>query len=170
MPILEVEKIQPYLQRIQMTDPFSALGIAALAFLGHFAQSEPGKKFIESIVGKLGEKTLEAGLKKADELKAIVVKRLRCNAAAEQAIAAAENGDEKALQTVGAYLNVAMLEDEPFAAQVRQIAAQIINIDKIEGRNIQNVYGGQGLQVNDPNAPVIQAGENARFYFGTKAD
>lgn len=153
-----------------MADPFSALGIAAFAFLSHFAKSEAGKKFIESIVGKLGEKTLEAGLKKAGELKAIIVKKLRGNAAVEEAIVAAERGDEKALQTVGAYLNVAMVEDETFATQVRQIAEQIINIGKIEGRNIQNIHGGQGLQVNDPNAPVIQAGEGASFNFNYGKD
>jgi hypothetical protein len=139
-----------------MSDPFSALGIAAFAFLSHFAQSEPGKKFIESIVGKLGEKTLETGLQKAGELKAIVIKKLRGNKQAEQAIAAAEQGNQKALQTVGAYLNVAMMEDEAFATQVRQMAEQIINIGKIEGRNIQTVYSGQGLQVNDPRSEVIQ--------------
>ncbi|MBD1846353.1 hypothetical protein H6F89_23610 [Cyanobacteria bacterium FACHB-63] len=148
-----------------MADPFSALGIAAFAFLSHFAQSEAGKKFIESIVGKLGEKTLEAGLQKAVELKAIVVKKLRGNPAAEQAIVAAERGDEKALQTIGAYLNVAMVEDEAFATQVRQIAEQIINIGKIEGRNVQNNYGGENFQVNDPNAPTIQGGSNNTINF-----
>lgn len=153
-----------------MTEPFSALGIAAFAFLSHFAQSEPGKKFIESIVGKLGEKMLEAGLKKAGELKSIVVKKLQGNATAEQAIALAESGDEQALKTVGAYLNVAMVEDQEFAAQVRQMAEQIINIGRIEGKNIQNIYGGQGLQVNDATAPVIQAGENASFNFNYGKD
>lgn len=153
-----------------MTEPFSALGIAAFAFLSHFAQSEPGKKFIESIVGKLGEKMLEAGLKKAGELKSIVVKKLQGNATAEQAIALAESGDEQALKTVGAYLNVAMVEDQEFAAQVRQMAEQIINVGRIERKNIQNIYGGQGLQVNDSTAPVIQAGENASINFNYGKD
>lgn len=153
-----------------MPEPVSALGIAAFAFLSHFVQTEPGKKFIESIVGKLGEKTLEAGLKKANELKQKVVKKLQGNAAAERAIAAAEVGDPEGLQEVGAFLQLAMTQDEEFATQLRQIAEQIINVGKIEGRNVQNIYSGQGLQVNDPKSQVIQAGENAKFYFGVKED
>ncbi|KAM3102461.1 hypothetical protein ACKFKF_03680 [Phormidesmis sp. 146-12] len=153
-----------------MADPLSAIGIAAFAFLSHFAQSEPGKKFIESIVGKLGEKTLEAGLKKADGLKSIVIKKLQGNAAAERAITAAEGGDPEALQDVGAFLRLAMSQDQEFAAEVRQIAEQIINVGKTDARNVMNVYDGQGLQVNDPKSQVIQAGENAKFYFGVKED
>ena len=153
-----------------MPEPLSALGIAAFAFLNHFVQTEPGKKFIESIVGKLGEKTLEAGLKKAGELKQKVVKKFQGNAAAEQAISAAEVGDSEGLQDVGAFLRLAMTQDQEFAAQLRQIAEQIINVGKIEGRNVQNIYSGQGLQVNDPKSQVIQAAEGAKFYFGVPED
>ncbi|MCY6494592.1 hypothetical protein [Leptolyngbya sp. GGD] len=153
-----------------MADPFSALGIAALAFLSHFAQSDPGKKFIESIVGKLGEKTLETGLKKSDELKAIVVKKLWGNAAAEHAIAAAEQGNPEGLQDVGAFLRLAMSQDQEFAAQVRQIAEQIIHIDKIEGRNVQNNYGGENYQVNEPQGTTVQGGTNNTYTFNFGKD
>ena len=139
-----------------MADPLSALGIAAFAFLNGFMQSDQGKKFIESIVGKLGEKTLEAGLGKAGELKRKIVEKLRGNGKAAGAIAAAEVGDEKALRTIAAHLQLEMDEDETFATEIKQMAEQIINIGKIEGHNVQQNYGGQNLQVNDPKSEVIQ--------------
>lgn len=153
-----------------MVDPISALGIAAFAFLNGFVQSEPGKKFVEGIVGKLGEKTLEAGLEKGGELKRKIAERLSGNPKAESAIAAADQGDQKALKSVAAHLQLEMDEDEVFATELQQMAEQIINIGKIEGHNVQNVYGGQGLQVNDPRSQVIQAAENAKFYFGVPED
>jgi hypothetical protein len=148
-----------------MADPLSALGIAAFAFLSHFAQSEPGKKFIESIVGKLGEKTLEAGLQKANQLKQVVVKKLRGNSAAAVAIAAAEKGDQQALSTVSDYLQTAMEADPTFAAEVKQLAQQIINIGNIEGRDVFNVSGGQAVVINDAQDKVITAGDHNTFNF-----
>ena len=119
-----------------MADPLSALGIAAFAFLNGFMQSDQGKKFIESIVGKLGEKTLEAGLGKAGELKRKIVEKLQGNGKAAGAIAAAEAGDPEALKTIAAHLQLEMADDEAFATKIKQIAEQIINIGKIEGRNV----------------------------------
>ncbi len=146
-----------------MADPFSALGIAAFAFLNGFMQSDQGKKFIESIVGKLGEKTLEAGLKKADELKQKVVQRLRGNANAEKALVAAEQGDRKALEDVADYLKVAMKEDQDFAEQVK-ILVQEIRIDESENTSqVQNQTvesGGVGYQTQTGN-------ENTNFIGGT---
>jgi hypothetical protein len=139
-----------------MADQLSAIAIATFAFLNHLAQTDGGKKFVESIVGELGKKTLDAGLGKAGELKRKIVGRLSGNPKAEAAIAAAETGDQKALNTIAAHLQLEMDEDETFAAEIKQIAQQIINISKIEGRNVQNNYGGQNLQVNDPKSEVIQ--------------
>lgn len=153
-----------------MSDPISTLTIAAFAFLSSVAQSEPGKKYIESIVGKFGEKTLEAGLGKIGELRRMIGEKLRGNVNAERAIAAADEGNEAAIEDVADYLKVAMKEDPDFATQIQQVAQEIINIGKIEGRNVQNISGGQGMQVNDPRSPVIQAGENAKFYFGSRDD
>jgi hypothetical protein len=63
-----------------------------------------------------------------------------------------------------------MDHDPKFARELHQMAQQIINIDSMEGRNIQNIYSGQGLQVNDPKSQVIQAGDNAKFYFGKQSE
>lgn len=37
--------------------------------------------------------------------------------------------------------------------------------DNTENRNVQAIHGGQGMQVNEPNAPVIQTGPNATINF-----
>ena len=58
-------------------------------------------------------------------------------------------------------LQVAMDTDPKFAQDIQQLAQEInqeINIDKIEGRNVQNVYGGEAFQSNDAHAATIQGG------------
>lgn len=148
-----------------MTDPFSALGISALAFGHSFLQSETGKKFIESIVGKLGETVAISGLEKITQLRQAIWNKLRGNVNAEKALTAAEQGNQKALEMVAAHVQLAIAEDEKFATQVQQIAEEIVNIGKIEGRNIQNVYGGQANQINDPKDKVFIIGDNAKLEF-----
>jgi hypothetical protein len=151
-------------------EPISVLGIAVLAFLNGFVKSELGKKFIESIVGKLGEKTLEAGLERGGELKRKIVERLSGNANAESAITAAEQGDQEALRTVAEHLQLAMDADESFAAELQQMADQIINIGKIEGQNVQNVYGGQAQMSTGDGTTVVQVGPNSTVNIGQKSD
>lgn len=146
-----------------MADLLSALGITALTF-GRFLQSEAGKKFIESIVGKLGETIAVSGLEKLNQLRQVIRQKLCGNTSAEKAMMAAEQGDQKALETVAAHVQLAMTEDEEFAAQVKQIAQDIINIGKIEGHKV-NVYGGQGNQINNPQDKVFIAGDHATFHF-----
>ena len=57
-----------------MVEPISAATLATLAFLTQLAQTQPGKKFIESVVGKLGEKTLGGGLGLMSKLKTLIVR------------------------------------------------------------------------------------------------
>lgn len=38
---------------------------------------------------------------------------------------------------------------------------QEINIGKIQGQNVQNVYGGEGYQNNDSKAPIFQGVDNS---------
>gem|GEM_PF-6291278 len=51
------------------------------------------------------------------------------------------------------HLESAMKDDEAFAQAVRQLASEInqeITIGQILGENVQNVYGGSAVQLNDP--------------------
>jgi hypothetical protein len=146
-----------------MVDPLSSLGIAAVAFLSGFVQSETGKKFIEGIIGKLGEKVLDAGLEKTNQLRRLIVSKLSGNANAERALEAAEQGNQKALEDVADYLKVAMKEDEEFASQVQAIVKEI-NIGVLEESNqVQNQTvqsGGIGYQTQTGH-------DNTNFIGGT---
>ena len=140
-----------------MLDPASAATIVGLALLP-VLKSDAGKKLVESVVGKLGEKLTEGMLKKMDELRQMIWKRLRGKPGAEQVLKGAEIGSEADLKVVVDLLQDEMEQHPDFAQELRQVAQQIINIDSIEARNIQNNYGeSQGMQVNDSKGYVIQA-------------
>jgi len=84
-----------------------------------------------------------------------------------QSLNAAESSPEQR-QQLETWLEARMAEDPQFAQELRQLAQeiqQVIQIDDVQAKNIQQVFGGSGLQVNDPQAPVIQTGENANINF-----
>jgi hypothetical protein len=88
--------------------------------------------------------------------------------------AAADNSqpESAAAQTkLTEYLYKVLESDTSLKQDVKKLADEIhqeINIGQQQARNVMNVAGGQGLQVNDPRSQVIQAGDNNRFYFGVK--
>jgi hypothetical protein len=153
-----------------MPEPLTATAIAAYAFASHFVQTELGKKFIESMVGEAGKRVLATGLDKMGELKEKIVQKLSGNSSAEVAIASAEEGDSEALADVAYHLRDAMKTDSTFATELQQMAEQIINIDTIEGKNVQNAYGRQIIMVNDAQDKVINAGDHNVFNFGVSND
>ena len=131
-------------------EPLTAGAIATLAFT---------KAFEKTI-----EKFTEAALVKMDKLRKKIWDKLRGNIKAETALTAAEKGSKADLDTVTAYLRVEMDKDEQFAQEVQTLARDIhqeINIGKIQGQNVQNVYGGEGYQNNDSKAPIFQGVDNS---------
>ncbi len=131
-------------------EPLTAGAIATLAFT---------KAFEKTI-----EKFTEAALVKMDKLRKKIWDKLRGNIKAETALAAAEKGSKADLDTVTAYLRVEMDKDEQFAQEVQTLARDIhqeINIGKIQGQNVQNVYGGEAYQNNDSKAPIFQGVDNS---------
>ncbi|MCV3212191.1 hypothetical protein OGM63_01385 [Plectonema radiosum NIES-515] len=137
-------------------EPLTAGAIATLAFT---------KAFEKTI-----EKLTEATLTKINDLRKKIWQKFRGNLKAETALAAAEKGSKPDLETVTAYLKQAMDYDNQFAQEVQNLAKEIqqeINIGKIQGQNVQNVYGGEAEQynVNNPNAPVIQGGSGHNITF-----
>jgi hypothetical protein len=131
-------------------EPLTAGAIATLAFT---------KAFEKTI-----EKFTEAALVKMDKLRKKIWDKLRGNIKAETALTAAEKGSKADLDTVTAYLRVEMDKDEQFAQEVQTLARDIhqeINIGKIQGQNVQNVYGGEAYQNNDSKAPIFQGVDNS---------
>ncbi len=134
----------------------TAGAIASLAFTKAF------EKTIETFT--------EAALAKMNELRKKIWDKLRGNIEAESALAAAGKGSKPALDQVADYLQVVMTKDPKFAEEVRTLAREIdqeINIGKIQGQNVQNVYDGEAQQFNsnNSNAPVIQGGSGHTITF-----
>ncbi|MEM7067050.1 MAG: hypothetical protein AAF572_28285 [Cyanobacteria bacterium P01_B01_bin.77] len=141
-----------------MSDPLTAGTIATLIFT--------------TAVGKLTEALTEDARKqltqKLQSLKELIGSKFQGKAKA--ALARADRGDETDKDTVTKYLGMAMAEDPAFAQQVRALAndiEQVIKIDQVQGQNVQNVFGGEANQVNNPQGPVIMGGSGNTININT---
>ena len=137
-------------------EPLTATVIATLAFT--------------KVIEKTAETLTETTLNKINQLRSKIWQKLRGSKKAEIALTEVEKGSKKDLETVVAYLKVAMDEDEQFNQEVQTLAGEIqqeINIGKIQGQNVQNVYGGEAEQNNavNTNAPTIQGGSGHNITF-----
>ena len=141
-----------------MSDPLTAGAISTLIFT--------------TVVGKLTESLTEDAQKRLGK-KLQAIKQLIGNkfqGRAKAALARADQGDKTDIETVTNYLGVAMAEDADFAQQVRALAhdiQQVIQIDQAQGQNVQNVFGGEGNQVNNPDGPVIMGGSGNTIHINT---
>ncbi len=132
----------------------TAAGIATLVFT----------KAIETTV----EKATESVLKKLEQLRQKIVQKFQGQPKVEAALTKVQQGSKEDLNVVAAYLQVAMDTDAQFAEEVKTLATEInqeINIGKVEGKNVQNVYGGEAFQSNDAKAPTIQGGSGHTITF-----
>ncbi|WOB44864.1 hypothetical protein HNI00_18175 [Thermoleptolyngbya oregonensis NK1-22] len=133
-------------------------------------------KLLDASLEKVGEMLTEEAMNQARQkgqaLRQAILRRLNPEKQRqlEQAMAAAETSPDER-QKLEAWLERMMQQHPDFAAELRKLAQeihQIINIDKVQGRNVQQVFGGQGLQVNDPNQPVFQIQGNPIFNLGNQ--
>ncbi|MBD0266380.1 MAG: hypothetical protein ICV78_27775 [Tolypothrix sp. Co-bin9] len=114
-------------------------------------------KAIEKTVEKLTESTLN----KLKALREKIWQKFQGNQKLETYLTKAQAGSKADVDLLAAHLQVAMDTDPKFAQEVQKLAEEInqeINIGKIEGRNVQNVYGGEAFQSNDAQAPTFQGG------------
>ncbi|MEH2144419.1 MAG: hypothetical protein V7K54_19720 [Nostoc sp.] len=125
--------------------------IAALAFT----------KFLESSTGEAAKKLTPIVLEKMDALRKKIWAKLRGIPEVDVLNDTAESSGkvtEPQIKSLTPHLEAAMKTDDGFSQEVRQLAREInqeINIGEILGTNIQNVYGGSAVQINDPNAPTF---------------
>ncbi|BAY29121.1 hypothetical protein NIES2107_09620 [Nostoc carneum NIES-2107] len=127
----------------------TAAGIATLVFT----------KAFETTI----EKATESVLKKLEQLRQKILQKFKGTPRVEAALVKVQQGSQEDLNVVAAYLQEAMDRDPKFADEVKTLATEIhqeINIGKVEGKNVQNVYGGEAFQSNDAKAPTIQGGSN----------
>ncbi|MEO0435011.1 MAG: hypothetical protein AAF151_25330 [Cyanobacteria bacterium J06656_5] len=141
-----------------MTDPLTAASIATLIFTT--AVSKLTESLTEDARQQLGQK-LQA-------LKQLIGSKFHGKAKA--ALARADQGDDTDRETVTNHLGVAMDGDDDFAQQVQELAQgiqQLTSIDQAQGQNIQNVFGGEANQVNNPTGPVIMGGKDNTITINT---
>jgi len=130
-------------------------------------------KLYEGAGSKLGEKAISAATVPIQKLGQVVWDRcFKGKPGADKLLEQAAAGSQPEMEKLKAYLLKA-LEDQQLAQEVEPIAQEIhqvlVQFDDINARNVQPIYGGQGLQVNDPKSQVIQTGDHAKFYFGDDA-
>ncbi len=141
-----------------MTDPITAASIATLIFTT--AVGTLTKSLTDDARKQLGQKL--------SALTELISSKFQGKAKA--ALARADKGDETDKETVTNYLGVAMAEDDEFAQQVKSLAQeiqQVISIGQVQGQNVQNVFGGEANQVNNPTGPVITGGSNNTYNITT---
>ncbi|MBD2197373.1 MULTISPECIES: hypothetical protein [Calothrix] len=128
----------------------TAAGIATLVFT----------KAFETTI----EKATESVLQKLEMLRQKIVQKFRGTPTAEAALVKVLQGSKEDLDVVAAYLQVEMDKDPQFAKEVKTLATEInqeINIAKVEGKNVQNVNGGEGYQNIESKAPIFQGVNNS---------
>ena len=116
-------------------------------------------KLVETAVGK----GIEASVEKLKPLRDKIWHKLRGNAEAQAALAEVQQNPSPAnLERVAKFLDAAMIEDTPFADEIRTLAQQINQ--EIDARNIQD---NSRTQINRDNAKGYQVetvkAENVQF-------
>ena len=117
-------------------------------------------EIIKGGAGELGKGLAGGTLAKVNKLGEMIWSRIKGKPGIEAAIPKLEQGDPKTITKVQGQIDE-VLQDEKstFVQEVKQLAAEIHQEiqSEVKAKNVQPIFGGQGLQVNDPQAPVIQA-------------
>ena len=133
-----------------MTDPVTTISASVIVNLAF-------QEFLKSGAGELAKQFTSAAIAKMGELRKAITHRLRGkNAVAEQALTAAEAGDELALKNLSTFVGAEMLSDPAFAGQLQAIAQEIQAGKLIDQSNMvqNNSDNATGFQVKN------EGGEN----------
>jgi hypothetical protein len=131
-------------------------------------------KLYEGVGSKLGEKVVEVASAPIQNLGQAVWNRcFKGKPGTEQLLEAAAKGSEPELKQIRDYL-LKEMEQPEFVAMVQPIAQEIhqviVQMNDLNARNVQQIFGGQGLQVNErQDQPIIQIQGNPVLNFGPGA-
>ena len=125
---------------------------------------------LEETATNLGSATVTKAHEKIQQLGSLVWQRcFKGKGADVEQLPEKAAEDEAEQQKMAEYLNGVLEQSGEFTDEVKQIAGEIhqvlFEMKDINARNVMQVMGGQGLQVNDPQSQVIQAGDNNTFNF-----
>lgn len=125
----------------------------------------------QGLGSKLGEKAIEAASASIQKLGQVVWNRcFKGKPGTEALLEKAANGSAAELTTLRTYLHKE-LENPEFVSMVQPIAQEIhqviVQMEAVNAKNVQQIFGGQGLQVNEKqDQPIIQIQGNPTLHFG----
>ena len=131
-------------------------------------------KLYEGMGSKLGEKVAEVASAPIQKLGQAVWNRcFEGKPVTEKMLAAAAKGLEPELKQIQDYL-LKEMENPEFMGMVQPIAQEIhqvmVQFDDVNAKNVQQIFGGQGLQVNErQDQPIVQIQGNPTLHFGSPA-
>ena len=131
-------------------------------------------KLYEGMGSKLGEKVAEVASAPIQKLGQAVWNRcFKGKPGTEKMLAAAAKGSEPELKQMRDYL-LKEMENPEFVGMVQPIVREIhqvlVQMDDVNAKNVQQIFGGQGLQVNErQDQPIVQIQGNPTLHFGSPA-
>ena len=131
-------------------------------------------KLYEGVGSKLGEKVVTAATAPIQKLGQMVWERcFKGKPGTDKLLEAAAKGAQPELKQVQEYL-LKEMENPAFVEMVKSIAQEIhqvvVQFDDVNARNVQQIFGGQGLQVNEKqDQPIIQIQGNPTLHFGKQS-
>ena len=133
-----------------MIDPATLVG-SAIAKLAYESAVKAG-------AGEVAKKAVGGGLELGKKLWTAIATKFKGNERATSALADLKSqGSEAAIEKVGKYLDLEMLEEPQFGDEVRQMAQQIINIQNQSSTQVGRQYNNYGRdQINIERVEKIE--------------
>ena len=131
-------------------------------------------KLYEGMGSKLGEKVAEVASAPIQKLGQAVWNRcFKGKPGTEKTLEAAAKGSEPELKQMRDYL-LKEMENPEFVGMVQPIVREIhqvlVQMDDVNAKNVQQIFGGQGVQVNErQDQPIVQIQGNPTLHFGSPA-
>lgn len=129
-------------------------------------------KFVEGGAGELGKKLTEPVAEKVMQLGSAVWNRIKGEPNAAGLLKAVEAQQPEAIAELEKGLNRLWKQDKTFAQEIQPLVQEIhqmlVKFDDVNAKNVQQIFGGQGLQVNEKQEqPIFQIQGDPTFHFGT---
>ncbi|MEM9165226.1 MAG: hypothetical protein AAGC54_19450 [Cyanobacteria bacterium P01_F01_bin.4] len=147
-----------------MLEPLSLAAATAIAKIVLDKFYDGAGKKLEETATELGSAVVEKAKDKIQQLGQLIWQRCFKGKPADVAQLpeqAAKSNAESEQQKLSEYLGKVLNQDDEFTTQIKQLASEIhqviVTMEDVNARNVLQNFGDQGLQVNDPKAPVIQA-------------
>ena len=153
-----------------MLEPLSLAAATVIAQIVLDKFYEGAGKKLEATATQLGEAAVTKVNEKVQQLGQLVWQRcFKGKPGVNQRLESAAKGSKADLEVLQGYLETELTKaaepNDPFAAQVKELAGElhqvIVKMEDVTGKNVQQVFGGEGFQNNDSQGPIIQGVHNS---------